>query len=121
MTEESPSTRAAPVIGVVVVILLVGLLVVGFLYWKQAQPSEAGVGSSGFVTIDPNPPAELAVNTVVAAVNGNLQTVYTVKKGDSLWSISKKFGVSVAAITAANKDRSELLVAGGKLVIPARP
>ena len=121
MTEESPSTKAVPVIGVVVVVLLVGLLVAGFLYWKQGQPSETVAGSSGFVIGDPNPPVELAVNTLVAAAKGNLQTVYTVKKGDSLWRISNKFGVSVDAIKAANKDRGTLLVAGGKLVIPAAP
>ena len=121
MTGESPATRALPLMaGVVAVVLLPGLLALA-LYWKRPQADDADGGGSGLVIRDPNPPGELVVNTVMAAASGNLQTVYTVKKGDSLWSISKKFGVSVAAITAANKDRSELLVAGGKLVIPAAP
>lgn len=41
--------------------------------------------------------------------------------GDSLWKLSRKFGVTVAAIKAANKDSDDMVVVGEILVIPARP
>jgi len=47
-------------------------------------------------------------------------TIYTVKAGDNLWNISRKYGVSVAVITDINnlKDK-DLLSLGQKLEIPA--
>ncbi len=44
--------------------------------------------------------------------------VYKVKKGDSLSSISKRFGVSVEDIKAANKIKGEKIIAGRQLYIP---
>lgn len=43
---------------------------------------------------------------------------YTVKSGDSLWSISKKFGISVAELKDANNLSSNLLSIGQNLIIP---
>lgn len=43
---------------------------------------------------------------------------YSVASGDSLWSISKRFGVSVSALKRANNLRSSRLRVGQKLVIP---
>ena len=42
---------------------------------------------------------------------------YTVKSGDSLWSISKKFGISVAELKNANNLSSNLLSIGQKIKI----
>lgn len=45
--------------------------------------------------------------------------MYTVKKGDSLWALSKRFGVSVAAIANANQiSKDACLKIGQTLVIP---
>jgi len=44
---------------------------------------------------------------------------YTVKKGDSLYSISQKFGVTIEEIKRANNLTSNRLKAGVKLTIPA--
>ncbi len=45
-------------------------------------------------------------------------TTYTVKAGDSLWSISRKYGTSVDAIKRLNGLNSDFLVIGTTLKIP---
>lgn len=45
---------------------------------------------------------------------------YTVKSGDSLWSISRKFGVSVSELKEANNLSSNLLSIGQNLIIPGK-
>ncbi|WP_334319033.1 LysM peptidoglycan-binding domain-containing protein, partial [Termitidicoccus mucosus] len=45
---------------------------------------------------------------------------YTVVSGDSLWTISRKKGVSVDEIKAANNLKSNNLKVGQKLLIPAK-
>ena len=48
------------------------------------------------------------------------KTTYTVKKGDTLWRISKSFGVSVETILRANHiTNTKDLKVGQKLIIPA--
>jgi membrane-bound lytic murein transglycosylase D len=46
-------------------------------------------------------------------------TFYFVRKGDTVWGISKKYGVSVQALETANNGLAELRV-GDRLTIPAR-
>lgn len=58
---------------------------------------------------------EYAGGTYVAPSGSNY---YTVKSGDSLWSISKKFGVSVDELKNANNLSSNLLSVGQNLIIP---
>jgi peptidoglycan DL-endopeptidase LytE len=45
---------------------------------------------------------------------------YTVKKGDSLYKISKRFKTKVEAISEANKLESNKLLAGTELIIPSK-
>lgn len=49
---------------------------------------------------------------------GSGQTTYTVKNGDSLWSIANKYNTSVAALKAANNLTTNDLRVGQVLVIP---
>lgn len=60
---------------------------------------------------------EYAGGRYVAPLGSNY---YTVKKGDSLWSISKQFGVSVNDLKDANNLSSNLLSVGQNLIIPGK-
>ncbi len=44
--------------------------------------------------------------------------LYVVQKGDSLWSISNKFGVSINSIRVVNNLSSDILTVGQTLIIP---
>lgn len=46
--------------------------------------------------------------------------VHTIVRGDSLWSISKKYGVSIDAIKQANGMTKDIVVLDTKLNIPVR-
>ena len=60
---------------------------------------------------------EYAGGKYVAPIDSNY---YTVKSGDSLWSISRKFGVSVSELKEANNLSSNLLSIGQNLIIPGK-
>lgn len=66
------------------------------------------------------PSAAPAEKTPAVSTNASGQTEYVVQRGDALSKIAKKFGVTQAAIMAANgiKDPNKIF-AGKKLVIPA--
>jgi len=69
-------------------------------------------GSANAVAITPPKPVEN-----VAPV-----TTYTVERGDSLWSISKKYNLTVAELAKANSVTSgTALKPGRKLIIPGKP
>lgn len=64
--------------------------------------------------------AEATVRAVLNYIGYIEQTdnTYTVKKGDSLYSIAKKYNISVEELKAANNLSSNLLTIGQILVIP---
>lgn len=53
-----------------------------------------------------------------AAVAATTTTTYRVRSGDNLWTISRRFGTSVAAIQRANGLRGSALKVGQTLTIP---
>jgi len=64
-------------------------------------------------TLEPLPTAEASASP---AVEGQR---YKVKKGDTMWAISQEFGVSLAALKAANPDVDpERMAVGTILIIP---
>ena len=67
--------------------------------------------------------AEAVTKAIVEYAGGVYQApvgsnYYTVQSGDSLWSISKKFGISVDELKQANNLTSNLLSIGQNLYIP---
>ena len=67
--------------------------------------------------------AEAAVKAITEYVGGtyvpkNSDDYYTVKSGDTLWGISKKFGVSVNDLKTANNLKNNTLSIGQLLFIP---
>lgn len=62
--------------------------------------------------------ADLIVNTSKLAIKGDLQTLHQVKKGESLFGISRKYGVSVQAIKDANRDKNSIIAVDQWIVIP---
>ena len=64
----------------------------------------------------------LVINPTTPAPNpqpdpGNQTQVYTVKSGDTLYSIGKKYGVTAAQIRAWNNLSSNIIYVGNKLLI----
>lgn len=69
--------------------------------------------------------AEAVTKAIVEYAGGIYQAplgsnYYTVKSGDSLWSISKKYGITVDELKDANNLTSNLLSIGQNLLIPTQ-
>lgn len=60
-------------------------------------------------------PPKTPTNRMVSSANGRM---YTVKYGDSLWSISKNNNTTIEKLKTANKLSSNTLQPGQSLVIP---
>lgn len=54
----------------------------------------------------------------IPGVSNNTTNLYVVQKGDSLWSIANRFGVSINAIRMINNLTSDVLSIGQTLIIP---
>jgi peptidoglycan endopeptidase LytE len=65
--------------------------------------------------LPPEPPASVAP----AAPAGPTRS-HTVAKGDSLWKLSRKYGVPVSAIKAANGMTNDTIQLGKTIKIPAQ-
>ena len=75
-------------------------------------PAASPYGTPPPVAVAPSTPAPVA-----ADLNGN---VYTIKKGDSLWGIARKYGTNVSAIKEANGMTSDTIIDGRTLIIPGQ-
>jgi len=89
------------------------------LIWREGAATPT-VPAGPFPTVVPDDrsAADLVANTTSLALRGELQTLYQVKRGDTLLGISRKFGVSVQAIKDANKDKHNILKVDQWLAIP---
>lgn len=60
-----------------------------------------------------------AGQTLVISGRGGVRTTYTVRRGDTLTKIAKKYGITVSELAAANRiSRNSVLKVGQKLKIP---
>jgi LysM repeat protein len=85
----------------------------------EASPTP-GTEIAAEATETPVPPtatpvAEAAETTPAITVEG---VTYTVRWGDTLFSIAQKFGTTVDAIKAANGLTSDFIIVGQELIIP---
>lgn len=63
------------------------------------------------------PGQEIVVSTPYNKAAGNTAKTYTVQAGDTLYSISRKFGVSVADIRKLNQLTNDSLAVGQTLIL----
>ena len=59
-----------------------------------------------------------AQNEQIVYIDGVKYTVYTVAKGDTLYSLSKRYNITIDELTAANPTVAEGLKAGSNIKIP---
>ncbi|MEE2771460.1 MAG: LysM peptidoglycan-binding domain-containing protein [Bacteroidota bacterium] len=85
--------------------------------WNNLRGNNIRVGQ--YLTIYPRKPVSVASNENTSKPSSSSsQKTYTVRKGDSLWSISKKFpGVTVQNLRAWNDMNSNSLKPGMKLKV----
>jgi LysM repeat protein len=107
----------------------------GESFWTISQKYGVGMKElAAYNNLDTNKPLK-AGTTIIIPPGGRLKSevstvskistvksnTYTVKHGDSLWGISKKFGVTVAELTAANGiTKDSALKVGKKITIPGK-
>jgi LysM repeat protein len=95
---------------------------------RKAPPAaDSAIVDPGVAPGAPKPPPHKpgtnapAANPSAEATNVALSgTIHTVGKGDSLWAIGKKYGVSVESLKKANGLTKDTVVIGQKLQIPVR-
>ena len=83
------------------------------------------IGDANLIKNDWEKLAEAVTKAIVEYAGGKYvaplgSNYYTVKSGDSLWSISRKFGVSVNELKKVNNLSSNLLSIGQNLIIPGK-
>ncbi len=96
--------------------------------WAGFQYADNGraPGISGYVDLDRYTDAALlngAERGRVPETPARNQTVwvYTIRRGDTLWGIARRYGTTVAALTAENQIKNpNLIYAGQRLRIPDR-
>jgi membrane-bound lytic murein transglycosylase D len=82
--------------------------------WNNLRSNNLRVGQ--YLTIYPRKPVDIAKSTVSSSKPATQAKTYTVKNGDSLWTISQKFpGITVQNLRAWNRMSSTSLKPGMKL------
>lgn len=87
------------------------------------NPDAPAIAAGGGIRFSPTRPGTAAASTLVAEPVGDVvpATTYTVKSGDSLWTIGKKNGLTPTELAAANNLKTgAALHPGDKLLIPSK-
>lgn len=85
--------------------------------------NQFGVSVDDILKLNNVNPSNLQIGTILnipgnSGTNANNYITYTVKKGDSLYSISKNYNTSVNELIKLNNLKSNLLSIGQKLKVP---
>jgi len=91
--------------------------------WKEAMSNETIVNTA--VPVQPpapisDAPADTTNPEPITSQSVGRQT-HTVQSGETLYKLSKDYGVTVIAIQQANNMNSEIIQVGQELTIPATP
>ena len=87
---------------------------------EQVSQKEEPFAIEPVEQVKPTPPAKQKETKKPAPVITDKDTTYIVKKGDSLWKISRTYGISIAELAAYNNIApSKPIRIGQKLIIPA--
>lgn len=87
---------------------------------EQVSQKEEPFAIEPVEQVQPTPPAKQQETKKPAPVITDKDTTYIVKKGDSLWKISRTYGISIAELAAYNNIApSKPIRIGQKLIIPA--
>ena len=87
---------------------------------EQVSQKEEPFAIEPVEQVQPTPPAKQQETKKPAPVITDKDTTYIVKKGDSLWKISRTYGISIAELAAYNNIApSKPIKIGQKLIIPA--
>ena len=85
-----------------------------FTFWEDWN------GYSGGLTVSDDGGALSGTGSRTAAAESAAAETYTVRKGDTLWGIAKRYDVTLAALIAANPQikNPNLIYPGDKVLIP---
>ena len=85
-----------------------------FTFWEDWN------GYSGVLTVSDDGGALSGTGSRTAAAESAAAETYTVRKGDTLWGIAKRYDVTLAALIAANPQikNPNLIYPGDKVLIP---
>lgn len=83
---------------------------------SSGASSTRSTAPSSSTRISTTPPPTRSTSTTTSSSSGS--RTHTVAQGDTLWGISRKYGVSVSAIQAKNGIHGTLIRPGQKLRIP---
>ncbi len=84
---------------------------------QPTPPASTGYDSGGY-TAPPPAPAYDTGSSAPPASSGGGGSSHTVVKGDTLFSLARRYGTSVSAIKSANGLSSDLIRIGQTLTIP---
>lgn len=99
---------------------------IALLYGITVKDLEAANNISSGVAIQPGlrlalPEPDYHLAAVQPPPLNHNSNIYLVREGDTLWGLSRKWGVTVSQIIEANGLTKEILYKNQKLKIPARP
>lgn len=85
-----------------------------FTFWEDSSAYHSGLTAVSAGENEDSAPVQSGQESQTEAV------VYTVKKGDTLWGIAKRYGVNLTALIAANPQikNPNLIYPGDRVTIP---
>lgn len=94
-----------------------GTTVANLTTWNSLKSESIYPGMTLIVSKTTSQPAETAPTTPTVTNPAVNTSSYTVKSGDTLWSISQKYKVTIAQVKSWNNLKTDFLQVGQKLIV----